>query len=200
MKVKYKKPSKNLDRSFATISIMGAALKSVEDKDDYHSKLSIRINNMMKVYSSKVGKAHYSEVSNKVEDIWISLANEYKNTINEDSIIELVAAISHLIHPKVFKELLVLDHPPFGLSKDVSKEDYDKICDSVLRFNNRLDEVFVKKDIHIFLPARRKVKNKTLRKKVKSQAQKKHEIETKKHKERNDRVKSFLKNRVNANK
>ncbi len=139
--MKYKKPSKNIDKTFAVVSCIGATLKATPNITPELDIVKTQVNRMMRVYSRKVGSDHYWKISKQIEEIWIRLAAQYENKIEETSINVLAQAIGHLVHEKTYYELLACNQPDIN-SQDISQKDYIKICKATLNLGDEFNQLF----------------------------------------------------------
>lgn len=170
------KSTKSVDRAFAVISSIAGVLKDAPEPSYQLKQIEERAQKMMQVYSIKVGKEHYWRISNEVQAIWSELSAEQSNIIQSSSMNVLAETLCHLIHKNTFDQLLVCTQPEIS-EGGISKEDFAKISQSVLRLNDRLNSYFKTKSCIYTLPKVKVVKPKKQKVRKKSKAQIMHEEE-----------------------
>ena len=166
---------KQIDKAFAVITSIGAAFKSIDVLDSEKTNLIIRVDQMMKVYSRKVGHKHYWNVSNRVAVLWESITA----TVSEKAARHFIACLSVSINANDFVSLLALksiDVYDFYSQDDLTAKEKTDVVNLTLLLVNKIDEEFnTHNDMHNLLPKVKK--SKKIRPKIKSKAQLKHEKE-----------------------
>ncbi|NOR57191.1 MAG: hypothetical protein GQ474_01560 [Sulfurimonas sp.] len=190
------KPNNKVKKAFALSSIVGAMLMASNNGNPSLTALKVQIDKAMKVFSIKAGKKTYYGISDKVQKLWVEVAKEHNNTLDEDEITLFVEMVLNLMPKKDMKTFLMVHFTTRETMRDDKKS---AIIATVLEIDRHLNELFGTEQtitrealgkILVKTPKLKKVKLKLRDKNTK--AQEKHEKIALEHKERKERISKFL--------
>ncbi len=201
-KVKYgyrvteKKIPKNIKKVFGIATYISTVLEDINTDDTLElTILKQRTHKMMKVFGVQAGDYQYTELLDKLGDIWVELDERNKKTIKEQSIPMLIECMCMIIHPKDFKELFAV--VPFVRYAHMYMIDYPEVVKSVLELDEELNMLLGTKSYSLIKPKEKIVKVKKQRDKSKKKVKEKIVSKSKlKEAERKAKGRNFLRDRV----
>ena len=185
---------KNVQRAYAIASYIGASLKVYEVADPELHQLELQCKRAMRVYSAKAGKQQTLALADKLGDLWQELGGKYSHTIDENSVPALIEGISMIISPKDFKDFIGVS--PYYKHRHQYYADYWKIMDSANSLNWKLNELLGTKSVVMQKP--KVIKPKIKKERTKTKKLNKHEKQIIADREKNERITSFLRDRIKS--
>jgi len=132
------KPNHKVKKAFALSAIVGALLMSSNNGDPKLTALKVQINKAMQVFSFKARREYYV-ISDYVQDIWVEMAEEHNNSLDEDEISVFIEMVLSLIPPQEMKKYLGMQFKTTQKLRDSKKS---SLLMTLLALDRRLNEYF----------------------------------------------------------
>lgn len=132
------KPNNKVKKAFALSAVVGAMLMASNNGDPKLTALKLQIDKAMKVFSVKARKDYYV-ISDHVQSIWLEMARQHNNSLDEDEINVFVEMVLSLIPPSEMKKYLGMTFKTTEKLRDCKKS---SILMTVLELDRRLNEYF----------------------------------------------------------
>ncbi len=127
-------------KAFAVSSVMGAMLVSVKSPKPRLITLRLQIDNALRVFNKKAGRKTYYAVSDKIQEIWIKLAEKHNNTLEDDEIEVFLEMVANLIPKDHYKQFLALN--TFNTSHTLRDSKKSALLVSVMSLDSKLNDAF----------------------------------------------------------
>ncbi len=187
------KPSPSTIKAFCVASTLGAVLKSNQDGHPKLLQLQLQINRAMKVFYRKASPKVYWSISNKVAEVWETIAERHQNSIKAEEVPKFIEYLCILVPPQDFKAFLATT--PFRTSVIIDSQTNINIIESILLLDEEINKICGTKSYTMSVRKPKPIKVKKIRDKSKKTISNTGSNLTKnqlKERQRHTKAKSFL--------
>ena len=181
-------PNKQICKAFAITSTLYSVLTDFQNGDIRLMALRRKCFLAMKVFGRMAGTQAYTEISSDIGKMWNKILTKYQTTIRHDEIPVYIEYLSMLIPPTDHKQFVNLD--PYTTKTDIRLEKEIAVVNSVLMYDNMLNELLGTRAYTLTKP--KPIKVKKTKEKKKSKAQIKHDQQIIRDRKRLDKKRDFL--------
>ena len=134
-----KKPNNKTQKAFALSAIVGAMLMASNNGDFKLSNLKVQIDKAMKVFSVKAPILYY-KISDDVQKVWVEMAKEFNNTLDEDEITVFIEMVLNLMPKQDMKTFLNM--PVYKTVEKLRDEKKSQLLMAVMELDKKLNKMF----------------------------------------------------------